>query len=343
MNAIQQDSSSDALPSENLTPSPRPVRLTPVIRVWEGDFELVDVVSADDTKITRNSEKQSAPDKSYIAWQQESPQQEGDFTDSTTNTNNNTNPSVLEKATSMAHEMVHLMSPGASSEGLNQDGDDNSSDEIEMDGVFEFDSKSAKTKKKQQQRNDQEKLLAAKRRDRDADGDSLSSLEDNDRPSFESTHLVFDASVATSTTTIENKYMRENSEPVIIEAGDDKHGIRNSSFSEDFHTGSEGSLQQQRGPKNATDGIGNRKHSNRKHSKVSRTSSAGSRSGDSSNNMEEDIELNELSGTATDVAHIRHFSSSSGEHSHERTGLLESTTMARQPEEIGKFSLCFPE
>ena len=231
----------------------------------------------------------------------------------------------------MAHEMVHLMASSGASGSLNQDGDNSSSDEIEMDGVFEFNNKSGqKTKKKQRQRNDREKLLAPGSRDRDVDGGSLSSLEDNDRPTFESTHLAFDTS--TSTTTLENKYMRENSEPVIIEATSDQHGIRNPSFSEEIHIGSEGSVNQQR---SATDGAAS---GHRKHSKISRTSSAGSRSLGSSNNIEEDIELKELNSKTIDDSHIRHFSSSSSDNQ-ERAGLLESTTLIgdEQTNGIGKF------
>ncbi|XP_066929192.1 uncharacterized protein [Clytia hemisphaerica] len=160
--------------------------ITPVIRVWEGDFELVDPCSGNSLEaesIVENQgvETQSAPDKSFSAWQEKE---------------NGIN--VSHKSTSMSnHETLGLMSKDAEDEG-----------DIELDEIVSFDRSTESSSTVLEK----EGLLKATQKDDDQA--SLSSLEEHQTPSFASSRL------RTSVDSVQENYTRQHSEPVVIEASD---------------------------------------------------------------------------------------------------------------------------
>ena len=267
---------------QSITPQPPASpqhRLTPVIRVWEGEFELVE---------TAGQRVETPPNKSHSAW-------EGEFNNNTETQSDN--PTLVDKATSMAHELVHLMKSNES----HGDGSD-----IELDDVFHYEKRNKKNKE------DQLNLLNPKNSDLDDDAElhSLSSLEDNDRPSFQSSQLALDSTQTTPTdivtgesnsepSTTSNAYSREDSVPVVIET--DNYGVKNPSFSEQ------------------TDGTtldvsqGAQQKSNRKSSRTSVNSST------SSKQREESYEMQDLRVGSMESRHL-----SSSSEPHEESGLLSS-------------------
>ena len=223
-----------ALDKEN---SPRP--LTPVIRVWEGDFEVVEPNQAD------TATQFPTPLVSYTAWEEESQQE---------STESASNPNFTEKATSMAHELVHLMTKNGAS--------DNEGSDIELEDIVKSINPKTKTKV------DKQTLLMSNDGEGDEnDGDEvelhrLTSLDD--RPSFEDSHLVFHHPSSPTPefgesegNVTENVYRREDSVPVIIEqtdVPDCENVLRNPSYSDEPLEVTESSVSRRSSARSTTSG-----------------------------------------------------------------------------------------
>lgn len=295
----------DKVVKQSITPHP-PIsptqRLAPVIRVWEGDLELID---------TAGQRVETPPNKSHPAWEGDSNHNTESASEATTG-----NPTLINKATSMAHELVHLMT---SNESRDEDGSD-----IELDDVFGHEKRNKKNKENQL------KLLNPKNSDDDdAELHSLSSLEDNDRPLFQSSQLALDSTRTTSAdlspmtteenrsemTTTSNVYTREDSAPVVIEMGD--RDIKKPSFSEQTDTTLDVRLGDQQ------------QKSSRKSSRTSINSNT------SSKHKEENYEMQDI---RVDSADSRHLASSS--EAHEGSGLLSSGGAVGMTTQYGKLLYC---